>query len=163
MTTQQDSHTDHLWDDRLLTLLPHRPPMLLINKLIAVNNEYATSKVIISEETPFIQATEGVPSWIGLEYMGQTAALIAGYQQQQGSTEPHLGFLLGTRNYNAKTPFFNLGSHLQIHCQEVAVVGNSLATFHCTIRDMNTTKIQGYNTNDCLAEAKLSVFRKPLA
>jgi len=142
------------FDPRILELIPHRPPMLLINELLEVRQNYSSASVIIDGETPFFDADKGVPAWIGLEYMGQTAALIAGYQVQQGLSEPHLGFLMGSRKYDAKVSHFVPQSQLTVVCEEGAVVGNSLATFNCTISDSKTTEI--------MATAMLSVFRKPL-
>jgi len=91
-------------------------------------------------------------TWVGLEYMGQTAALIAGYQLEQGMTEPHLGFLLGTRNYSVTTSGFEAGVILEVVCKEKAVVGDGLATFDCSIF------IQGQDA--AVAKAGLTVFRR---
>ena len=85
--------------------------------------------------------------------MGQTAALIAGYQLKHNLVEPHLGFLLGTRKYAAQQPYFSDNKKLFVRCQEKAVVGDGLATFDCSIRLLDDM--------DCLlAQANLSVFRK---
>lgn len=137
----------------IFDLIPHRPPMLLINKIQSLNENGSQSIVVIDVGTTFVEAS-GVPSWIGLEYMGQTAALIAGYQLRAGLTKPHLGFLLGCRNYSVEQAYFSVGSELLVSCVEAALVGDSLATFDCTIED-NQTRQE-------LAKASLSVFRKPL-
>ena len=113
------------FDPKILELIPHRPPMLLINELLEVRQNYSSASVIIDSETPFFHADKGVPAWIGLEYMGQTAALIAGYQVQQGLSEPHLGFLMGSRKYDVKFSHFTPQSQLTVVCEEGAVVGNS--------------------------------------
>ena len=145
-------------DAEIFELIPHRPPMLLINKIQSLNENGSQALVTIDRQSPFFQQSKakelGVPSWIGLEYMGQTAALIAGYQLKQGLTKPHLGFLLGSRNYSVQQAYFKEGSELLVSCKEAALVGDSLATFDCTIQDNITQKE--------LAKASLSVFRKPL-
>lgn len=147
-------------DPEILELIPHRPPMLLINKIQLLTETDSQALVIINQHAPFYQqSTEqvnvgGVPSWIGLEYMGQTAALIAGYQLREGLCKPHLGFLLGSRNYSAQQAYFNEGLELLVTCKQAALVGDSLATFDCTI--------ENNNNNQRLAKANLSVFRKPL-
>jgi len=142
------------FDPRIIELIPHRPPMLLINQLIEVSQTHSKSGVIIDDQTPFYDSEKGVPAWIGLEYMGQTAALIAGHQVQQGLSEPHLGFLMGSRKYETKTSHFAPLTQLIVTCKEGALVGDSLATFNCTISNSQTEAI--------LATAMLSVFRKPL-
>lgn len=140
-------------DPRILQLIPHRPPMLLLSRMLDVTHNAARAEVDIDAHSSFFIAGKGVPGWIGVEYMGQTAALIAGYQLQQGKVEPHVGLLLGTRRYSANTPWFAEGSSLTVTCSEVAVVGQSLATFQCDIHDKKTLALY--------ATAKLSVYRRP--
>lgn len=154
MKNESVSATAELFDARLLTLLPHRPPMLLINRIIELSAHSASALVTISESTAFFRPGLGVPSWIGLEYMGQTAALIGGYQLQQGALTAHLGFLLGTRSYQVDTAYFPVHCQLLIQCQQKAVVGEGLAQFDCTILN---------RSNDhAIARATLSVYRKAL-
>ncbi|QJR80941.1 3-hydroxylacyl-ACP dehydratase [Alteromonas pelagimontana] len=145
------------YDNRLYDLIPHRPPMLLINKIIEVNASSSSSLVTVDVESPFYEG-KGVPAWIGLEYMGQTAALIAGYQRQQGLVGAHLGFLLGTRSYNAECDYFPDGI-LKVSCVEKALVGNELATFDCIIENY----AENAKDNRRLATASLSVFRRPIS
>jgi len=142
------------FDPKVLEMIPHREPMLLINKLESVDQKRSKASVIIDSETPFYQQGKGVPAWIGLEYMGQTAALIAGHQVLEGLSEPHLGFLMGSRKYETTVEYFEPESKLIIVCEEAALVGESLATFNCTISNFHTDAI--------LATALLSVFRKPI-
>lgn len=136
-------------------LIPHREPMLLLSSVCELGDNFSTAEIIISNSSSFFMPGKGVPSWIGIEYMGQTAALIAGYQLLQGTVTPHLGLLLGTRKYEAFASWFNEGDVLLVSCKEIAVVGQELATFQCDIRNKNDGVLY--------ATAKLSVFRKPLA
>ena len=139
-------------DPQLYALIPHREPMLLIDQVLRVAQDSSAAQVDINRDSSFFVVNQGVPAWIGLEYMGQTAALIAGYQLQQGLTRPHLGFLLGTRQYAMHTTWFREGDRLVVECEQVAITGEQLAQFQCTIR----------RGDDMLATAKLSVYRKPL-
>jgi len=142
-----------LVDEKILEYIPHRSPMLLINHIVNVEKTESKATVVISKESSFFNSKKDyVPSWVGLEYMGQTAALIAGYQLEQGMTEPHLGFLLGTRNYSVTTSGFEAGVILEVVCKEKAVVGDGLATFDCSIF------IQGQDA--AVAKAGLTVFRR---
>lgn len=142
------------FDPQLFELIPHREPMLLINKVVEVSDCCSESIVLIDDKTPFFESGAGVPAWIGLEYMGQTSALIAGHQIKQGTIEPHLGFLMGSRKYQSDVSYFKPQTTLVIRCDQAALVGDSLATFNCTISDQ-ASKRQ-------LASAMLSVFRRPL-
>ena len=146
------STADPRFDPEIFELIPHRPPMLLINTIEAVSAQASRAIVQIDEHATFFQKDAGVPSWIGLEYMGQTAALIAGYQLREGLTEPHLGFLMGCRNYQVWQEYFKPATKLLVSCTQAAIVGKSLATFNCTIQD-DSSKQE-------IAHASLSVFRK---
>ena len=149
-----NDHSQTRFDSEVLTLIPHREPILLINQLCKVSARSSQARVIVDEYTPFYQSLKGVPAWIGLEYMGQTSALIAGHQRREGLIEPHLGFLMGARKYRTQVPYFNAGENLIVSCEEAALVGDSLATFNCTIsKEQNGQE---------LATAMLSVFRRPL-
>ncbi|MFK7829768.1 MAG: hypothetical protein AB8B57_08330 [Congregibacter sp.] len=141
-------------DPAILELIPHREPMLLIHELIDVNASHSVAVVHIDESLPFYRSSLGIPAAIGMEYMGQAAALIAGFQEQQGQLTEHLGFLLGARDYKVSAPYFKSGTSLRVHCQETAVVGEGLARFDCSITQIDTDQI--------LATGKLSVFRQAL-
>ena len=143
-----------MFDKRVLELLPHRPPMLLIQRLIAVSANSSDAELSISSDSPFFEHGRGVPAWIGLEYMGQTAALIAGYQLEQGLVEPHLGFVLGTRRFRSTLSHFPEGAVLSVSCRQLALVGGSLANFSC--------EIKANDDQAPAAEAALSVIRKAL-
>ncbi len=142
------------FDPEILTLIPHREPMLLINHIVRLSAQRAETLVTIDEQTPFVNS-HGVPAWIGLEYMGQTSALIAGFQEREGLCEPQLGFLMGSRKYQSQVDHFSLGQTLRVSCDEGALVGTSLANFNCALHVADT----GVE----LATATLSVFRRPLA
>lgn len=141
-------------DPEIMELIPHRPPMLLINSLVSVGQTFSESIVSVDEDSPFFESGMGVPAWIGMEYMGQTAALIAGYQMREGLMESHLGFLMACRKYETAMAYFTEKQSLRVKCKEAAVVGENLATFTCSISDDNKDQE--------IATAMLSVFRKPL-
>ena len=140
------------FDPQIIELIPHRPPMLLINSIQSLDNRTSSARVDVNENVPFFEEGMGVPSWIGLEYMGQTAALIAGYQQRAGLLDPHLGFLLGCKRYEAQVECFAAQANLLVECVQTALVGESLVTFDCTITDINSEQE--------IALGCLSVFRK---
>lgn len=136
--------------------------MLLLNKVISVNDESATALTTIDEDSLFFVPDKGIPIWVGLEFMGQTAALIAGFQQQQGQLASHTGFLLGSRAYKGNQAWFQPGHSYTIHCQQDALLGESLASFKCTIHDgciEQATDIPP-NSAESVASALLTVYRQ---
>lgn len=142
------------FDERLLTWLPHRPPMLLLGEVLAVSAGSATSRIEISEESSFyVPALKGVPSSVGLEYMGQTAALCHGWEVDQGLADPTLGIFLGSRKFIAKTDRFSLGSLLRVEAGGANYVGSHLVNFSCSIFCDNTDEEMATGTLTVLLQA----------
>lgn len=161
--SQKRSMTEVMTKAAIETLIPHRRTMLLLDRLCSVSAEAAQAEVDIHTEHVFFQADAGVPVWVGLEFMGQTAALIGGYSaaqhaqdslaQAQPATEQdaRMGYLAGVRKLQAYTDFFRPGT-LLIDCTEQAVLGESLAKYSC--------KIANATNGELLAESVLTVVRK---
>ena len=80
----------------LKQLLPHDHPMILIDNIVACREHGLTATVTIHERSPFVE-TDGVPSWIGIEYMGQAIAAYAGLRARRDGVPVRIGFLVGSR------------------------------------------------------------------
>jgi len=142
-------------DGRLFDLLPHRPPMLLLSEVLAVSADAASSRIRLSDESPFyLPALGGVPSCVGIEYMGQTAALSNGWQQAQGLAKPTLGIFLGCRRYRAHVYSFDADAVLRVEAGDAKFAGDSLVTF--------AGGIFCDETNKQLASGVLTVLRRPI-
>lgn len=140
---------------QLEKLLPHRPPMLLLDEPVHVDATMGEALVRITELSTFYIPGKGVPSWVGLEYMGQTAALIGGFQQLSGDLEDHTGFLLGSRQFKSARAWYGVGTTLRVHCRQSALVGDTLANFDAQIF------LHDSASELPVATAVLSVFRQP--
>ncbi len=127
--------------------------MLLLSRAVLVADDESRAEVDIHQGSSFCQPGRGVPACIGIEYMGQTAALIAGRQLALGTLAPHTGLLLGSRRYRSEREYFSPGERLAIHCRAAATAAGGLASFQCEIRSAD---------GELLADAVLSVLRKPL-
>jgi len=145
--------SEHGTINSLAQLLPHRPPMLLLDEILSVTASSSRASVRISENSPFYLIGQGVPSWTAIEILGQTAALIAGHQRNTGVLEEGTGFLLGCRTFTATEPYLPAGTIVYAQCEQTALVEGGLATFACTLSDDN---------NRDLVAATLSVFRQPV-
>ncbi|MEL7448023.1 MAG: 3-hydroxydecanoyl-ACP dehydratase, partial [Pseudomonadota bacterium] len=95
----------------------------------------------------------GVPSWVGIEYMAQTVAVLAGSQASDEGDGAPLGYLLGTRRYTCETPWFTDGTVLRVRCEEQLFDGNGLGVYACHIEDSNAAGTP-------IASARLTVYRK---
>jgi predicted hotdog family 3-hydroxylacyl-ACP dehydratase len=128
-------------------LLPHRPPMILIDELLAYDDARARAAVIIRDTSLFLEP-EGVPSHIGLEYMAQTCGAHAGALALEHGGVVKIGLLLGSRQYRAHVPHFRRGERLEI-CVSAVYRDGEVGAFDCRI------EIGGA----AVAEAQLTVYQ----
>ena len=81
-------------------ILPHNPPMILIDTLdeVCIDEGYVCSSVTISDDKIFYDSTiDGMDSFVGIEFMAQTIGCFSYFKYKKD--EPKIGFLLGTRSY----------------------------------------------------------------
>ena len=128
------------------SLLPHGGQMVLIGEPAASGENWAEASVRIGEDSLFYRPGQGVPAWVGAEYMAQTIALYAGIGARRAGEEIQIGLLIGCRRYEVETEYFRLGGQLRIHVDEVWL-DNQMAVFDCSIID-----------GEPLAKAQLNVF-----
>lgn len=132
--------------------VPHRGTMSLLDRLVAVEDDQVVAEVDLTPGSLFTQP-DGVPAWIGIEYMAQAIAAWAGTRARRAGGQPAIGYLLGSRRYLATRPFFAAGQTLQVHARCELISDNGLGQFACHIRDAAGTT---------LAEAMVSVFEPPM-
>lgn len=130
------------------SLVPHQPPMLLIDKLIDVDELTVHCQVIIGSEGVFFdRQINGVAAWIGIEFMAQTIAAWSGYHAWlQGKAAP-IGFLLGSRCYSCECESYDHGALLDIYAQQL-MESDGMAAFLCRIEC----------AGEVLASAQLNAF-----
>lgn len=127
--------------------LPHRGAMRLLDDLLDADDDHAVAAVRIRHDTPFLE--NGVlPTWVIVEYMAQTIAAWAGFQARQRAQPVKIGFLLGTRRFDAMRPALTPGAHLRIEARCEFKTDAGLGMFSCTAWEEDTL----------IAQAQLSVF-----
>jgi predicted hotdog family 3-hydroxylacyl-ACP dehydratase len=101
-------------DLRLADILPHKAPMILLDKIIEFREDLLHTSVTITQDSLFL--TNGkVPSYVSLEYMAQAIAAWNDIVSRQFSPSfQQLGFLLGTRKLKLQTPAFTIGTNLEV-------------------------------------------------
>src|SRR3954469_5254542 len=112
-------------------LLPHAPPMVLLDRVVARRAGSITVEVTIGEESLFL-GPEGVPGHIGLEYMAQACGAYAGAEALEAGQAVRVGFLLGTRHYALHAPWFRRGDVLLVSADEV-YRDDEMGVFGCRI------------------------------
>ena len=138
------------FDGPISELVPHRGPMLLVDRLLADDAELIRVEATVRRETLFV-TDAGMPAWVGIELMAQTVASWAVLRGRELNQPVRLGFLLGTRRYECTRPFFPLGARLEIEAHQELVGENGLAVFTCRIL------LEG----EVVATASLNAFQPP--
>jgi predicted hotdog family 3-hydroxylacyl-ACP dehydratase len=128
----------------------HRPPMLLLDRLVDIGPEFTCCEWQVTKQSEFLDTGSGVPAYVGIEFMAQCVAVHAGARARVRGLAPPLGFLLGTRHFKTKTKYFELGESYQTTCKELIRDSSGMGSYECNIRFQD--KI--------VAEARLAVLEK---
>lgn len=136
-------------------LIPHRPPMLLLDRIIEADFEHVIVETVIREGSTFYQSGCGVPALVGIEYMAQAAATLGGLQATQGGEIPMLGYLLGTRKYYCSLTWFKAGDVLRVFCKQKLRGDSRLSTFTCRIAICKS------DIENVVAESDLKIYKSP--
>jgi predicted hotdog family 3-hydroxylacyl-ACP dehydratase len=130
--------------------VPHRGAMSLLDGVEHCDDHTIVARVRVPAAGLFV-GTDGVPAWIGIEYMAQAVAAWSGARACAGGGSPRIGYLLGSRRYEAAEPAFEAGAELQVFAQCELMGDNGLGMFECRITQAGRV----------LASGRLSVFEPP--
>ncbi len=104
-------------------LVPHAQPMLLIDRILAADDTSLKAEVGIDENSLFYDTENGVPAYVGIEYIAQAVSAYSGWRaweaSKTGKSEPRIGYLLGTRKMTLHDAFFKAGDHLTIDVENI--------------------------------------------
>ncbi len=130
-------------------LLPHSPPMVLLDRVLHYDSMNLTAEVDISVNSMFYDATlNGVPAWVGIEYMAQAISALAGLRAKEKNQGIKLGFLLGTRKLLLVYKVLVAGQRYRIHVKQMFWDESGMANFECEI----------FHDQELCVEAKVNVF-----
>ena len=131
---------------RILDFVPHQSPMSLLDTLEDYSDNTLVSSITIKEDSLFYEEL-GVPTWVGLEYMGQSIAAYGGVKARNEDKHVKIGFLVSCRHYESPQSHFKLGSKLIVLVEEVITNPSGLSVFNCSI-----------TWSDFLIRANINVF-----
>ena len=120
--------------------------MILIDEILSYDGDSLLAAVTITDASLFVTA-EGVPGYVGIEYMAQACGAYAGAQSLDSGEPVRIGLLLGSRNYRVTVPRFSRGERLLISARMI-FRDDPLAAFACSIT-LGTQVV---------AEAELNVY-----
>ena len=136
-------------DYNILDVVPHGVPMSLLDNIESYSDKKLVANVTIREDSMFCEP-DGVPAWVGVEYMGQAVAAYAGVRARIANQPVKIGFLVSTRRYESLCSHFPIGTSLSVSVNQIADSTIGLQVFICRITG-NNIKIQA-NLNVFLPE-----------
>lgn len=131
--------------------LRHRAPMLLLDRLVEIGPEFAVCEWQVSDSNIFASPDLGVPAYIGVEYMAQCIAVLAGALARANKQQVPLGYLLGTRSFRSSITYFPVGLRYQVVCRELIHNGFGMRSYECEITQRGGP----------VAQARLNVLEAP--
>ncbi|WP_338765268.1 hotdog family protein [Massilia sp. METH4] len=138
-------------------LLPHSGKMVLLDAVVSAGDDDLCAEVTIRPDSMFSDGS-AVGAWVGIEYMAQAIAAHAGWLALRRGDPVKVGFLLGSRKYEAKVPAFAAGSVLRVHAHRALQGENGLGAFECrieqgggTVATATVTVYQPENVNEFLS------------
>lgn len=132
-------------------LILHRGPSVLLDRILDVSTTRCLASVRLEPGAWYLQADGSAPAWVGLEWMAQAAAAFSGHRHREAGREPRIGFLLGTRVYEALVPSFPVGLELEVEAEVLFLDDSGPGAFTCEVRHKGET----------LARARLKAIETP--
>lgn len=131
----------------LSKILPHNPPMILIDDILNydLTQKTLTAIVKITEDKLFFDKSKnGISSLVGIEFMAQTIGCYAYFRNN--CKPPKLGFWLGSRLFNNALDVFKNGENYKIKVNEI-FTDNQIVVFDCIMYDMHGEEIASATIN----------------
>ena len=129
----------------ILTLIPQKPPMTMVDGLILSDKTQTVSTLTIDPDNIFVE--NGIFAEPGIiENIAQTAALRSGYEAAVGNKEPRVGFI---------------GSVKKMKIYSLPAVGQTLKTKLTILMEMdNILVVKGETSvnNIIIAEGEMNIF-----
>ena len=133
------------WPKKIEGLIPHRPPMLVVDELISATGESAESSMVFDENCLFLNAGGQVEEAVLFEMMAQTFAALACLGR--GPEEaPSAGFLVGLKWMTLYGPA-RVGSPVNVNVR-----------IFSRVDDYSVVEGQAFQDGKLLAAGRLTVY-----
>lgn len=115
-------------------LLPHGSGMIFLQGLVSYSDTFVECETIAGAGKEPRDAAGNIPPVVGLEYMAQAAAVLAGIRASRHGALVQQGLLLGSRNISCAASSFIAGERLRVRA-ELEFDGGEVHVFDCCIRN----------------------------
>lgn len=134
-------------------LLPHRPPMLLVDRILTADiaRDYICAAVQCSEnDLLYDSELNGIMTSAAVEIMAQSIGLLSGYSDlQRGHRLASMGKLLSIKQYQVYTNVIPVNTPLQAEARGI-MNAPPIGVYECKLKA----------GEQLLAEAELTVLRE---
>lgn len=125
----------------LTAFMPHRPPMLLLDRMVACTDAEAICEKTIREDDVFVE-DGGISALVALELFAQTAAAHFGYLGMARGSGFASGALLGTRKLELGVARLAVGDALEVRVTQVMSMPPA-AQYECALSRGGETIAKG--------------------
>ncbi len=129
--------------------LPHRPPLLWVDSLLAIDDHSCRCAVSLGDRfLPFLDKQHRLPAHFLLEIIAQSIGVWAGWHDRQRGIPPQSGMLLSCRNFSSAQPHFTFGDTLEIQVEKL-------------VQDQGTGSFEGkvFLAKPAVAQATLTTYQ----
>lgn len=131
----------------ILELLPHQPPLVLLEKVLSFDEHHMTCLVDLKASQIF-SSDDHIDVIIATEWMAQAVGAFVGAQKRVTGQSPRIGFIIGARKVDFHVSKVNKDSVLRVSAEPVWV-DRASGSFNCTVTDILNNKV--------IAEGSLTV------
>lgn len=136
-------------------VVPHAAPMILIDEIEDYSDNGLIARVTIRDSSLFLTGENVVPAWVGIEYMAQAIAAWSGIQARLRNKTVRIGYLLGSRHYQASEPSFLIGETLKVAITK-RYHEDELGAFDCEISNNRISVVATLNVYQPKTEEPLN-------
>ncbi|MFO7766666.1 MAG: hypothetical protein R6V33_09560 [Pelovirga sp.] len=122
-------------------LVPHRHPMLLVDRLIAVDGKNGTIAASVGSDSPLVDAGGRLEDVALIEIMAQSYATLKGYLDRRDRRPVRQGFLVGIKKV-VRHASVQAGELLQVHIRTIVEI-DDFAVAEGEIRRLDEVIAQG--------------------
>jgi predicted hotdog family 3-hydroxylacyl-ACP dehydratase len=141
----------------VLEVLPHRSPVLLLERLVEHDARATSARVTVGKAAWMRRADGSVPSWLALEYMAQCVAAHEGLLARDEGRPLPRGFLVGAHGLVLHCASLSPGQRLRVRaCRVRGRPGLGVLSHACALYQEQTG-----SEGEVLAEGRLSVALAP--
>jgi predicted hotdog family 3-hydroxylacyl-ACP dehydratase len=116
----------------LAELLPHAPPMVLLDEVLAFDGATARCSVTLRPGSMFVEGGR-VRAVVALEHMAQCVAVCAALRsRERGEPVGQGGYLVGARELQLEAACFEVGDTLEVEAT-LEFDGRELGSFACNL------------------------------